>query len=202
MLTFHLITLFETLTLLDGSIMNIIKLNNFLARLKRKTPMTGVFRQTLGEFDHRKIVLVTCVGNEEGAEGYDPDAQCITGTYYELHNGNEITTHSFANDLKLRLKHMIDVDNVKMWEDIKEQTPESALIEELNRILGNGAFKILEQDSDSNGAYYAVTVDSPYLDSVAVSPSEALIELITEQSEAIVGKTPAFNNTNTLFWFN
>lgn len=181
--------------------MNLIKLNNFLARLKRNTIMTGVFRQTLAEFDHRKIVLVTCVDNEEGKDGYDPEARCITGTYYELHDANHVCVYSFASDLKLRLKHMIDVNDVKDWGDIPEQTIEDALVEEINRILGNGCFKVNTRNSDDNGEFYEIAIDSPYVSSSTMTPSDKLIDLINEQSLAIIGKKPYFNNSNTLFWF-
>lgn len=181
--------------------MNAIKLNNFLSRLKRRTPMTGAFRQTLAEFDHRKIVLVTCVGNEDGNEGYDPSAECIDGSYYELHDANQVRSFSFANDLKLCLKHMIDVDNIKDWGDVVEQAIEESFVEEVNRILGNGAIKVTA-DPDANGVCYKIAIDSPFINTSTISPSDELLNIIINQSSAILGKTPTFNNTNHLFWFD
>jgi len=179
--------------------MNLIKLNSQLARLNRNTPMTGVFKQILAEFDHRKIVLVTCVGNEEGKEGYDPDGRCITGSYYELVDGNMRVVFDFPVHLKAHLQSLIDVEGIKDFPQQQAESPEQLFVESVEAAINSPQISVSVEEGEAN--YFTIQIDNPFISNEHIRPTDALVAIIREQGLAILGKEVQFDNIRRSFWF-
>jgi len=173
---------------------------NQLSRLQNETPLSGVFKHTIAEFGARKIVLVTCIDNQKGNEGYDPQGNCIAGSYFEIHDGSDVYTHRFGSYLKAQLKALIESDGAEQSGDVLGSDLELVFLAELNKVIGNPQIRVYMNSDGHN--YYTLRIDSPYVNGECVKPSDELVKVIKELSMSILGKPPVFDNLGKAFWFN
>jgi hypothetical protein len=177
-------------------------LKNELLRLETETCLTGVFKRTIGQVAGRQIVLVTCVDNTKGGVGYNPNYHRISGTSYEVVDGDKVEEFKFETHLKSYLKSLIeaDIEAAKPQVISSQQSKIAEFIKSVNEEIGSSEIKICMDSGEEN--YYMLKVNNKFVETGSVKPSRSLVKLIQEKAMEIVGIPAKFDNMNRAFWFN